>query len=91
VKYSRHFLNKLEQVFEDLGYQVYYGKGNFNFGHCLVESEKKVVVNRFFDVEGRILGLLEILSEIEIDVEFLTPPSRKLIGKLRRDAILTSP
>ena len=88
MKHTRHFLSKLEQIFQDLGYRVHYGKGNFQYGHCLVEDENQIVVNRFFDVEGRIQGLLEILGKIEIDKDRLSSASLKLINQLTRDSIL---
>lgn len=64
-KYTKTTLKKLETVFEEIGYKVRYEKGSFQSGYCLVENRKIAVVNKFFDIEGRINVLLEILSNLE--------------------------
>jgi hypothetical protein len=48
-------------------YTVRYEKGSFNSGYCIVESKKIVVINRFYDIEGRINILLDILATLNID------------------------
>ena len=88
LKYTRHFLKKLERVFEDLGYEIHYGKGTFNYGHCLVENEKKVVINKFFDTEGRITSLLEILNSIPIAPDKLSKESERLVKLLIKSSII---
>lgn len=84
MKYSKSNLEKLEQLFKELEYTVRYEKGNFNSGYCIVEHKKIVVVNRFYDIEGRINILLDILSTIAIDENTLSEKSQqffKLIAK----------
>jgi hypothetical protein len=76
-KYTKHSLKKLESLLEELDYTVRYEKGNFNSGYCIVESRKIAVVNKFFDTEGRINCLLEILGNIEVPPEQLSEASAK--------------
>jgi hypothetical protein len=64
-KYTKTTLQKIETIFEELDYKVRYEKGSFKSGYCLVENRNIAVVNRFFDTEGRINVLLEILSAFE--------------------------
>ena len=68
-KYTKTTLQKLETVFEEIGYKVRYEKGSFQSGYCMVENKKIAVINRFFDTEARINTLLEILGTIENEIE----------------------
>ena len=68
-KYTKTTLQKLETVFDELGYKVRYEKGSFQSGYCMVENKKIAVINRFFDVEARINVLLEILGTIENEID----------------------
>lgn len=67
ITFTKHSLQKLEVLFEELGYVVRYEKGNFTSGYCLVEDRKIAVINRFYDAEGRINVLLDILDTLEFE------------------------
>lgn len=77
LKFTKHSLQKLEQLFEELAYKVRYEKGTFQSGYCIVEAQQIAVINKFFDTESRINSLLDILSQIEVHEEQLSPKSRK--------------
>lgn len=62
--YTRYQLKKLESIFEELEYKIRYGKGQFNSGYCLIRDEKVIVVNKFFDITGKVEVLLEILDQV---------------------------
>lgn len=79
LKYSKHFLKKLESLFEALGYVVRYEKGNFQSGYCLVQDRKIVVINKFFETESRVSVLLEILDTISPDTVLLDEKNAKLL------------
>lgn len=66
----------------ELEYTVRYEKGNFNSGYCIVENKKIAVINKFFDVEGRMNCLLDILQNLEFEPEQLSEPSLKLLKKI---------
>lgn len=82
LKYTRHSLKKLEALMNELEYTVRYEKGNFNSGYCIVENKKIAVINKFFDVEGRMNCLLDILQNLEIEEETLSEASVKLLRKI---------
>lgn len=84
IKYTRHSLKKLETLFKELDYTIRYEKGNFNSGYAIVEDRKIAVINKFYDVEGRISVLIEILSGIEVDQEVLSEASLKLYKQLSK-------
>jgi hypothetical protein len=85
LKYSKSNLEKLELLFKELEYTVRYEKGNFNSGYCIVEHKKIVVVNRFYDIEGRINILLDILSTISIDEATLTEKTQQFFKQIARN------
>jgi len=75
-KYTKPTLQKLEQIFKELDYSVRYEKGTFNSGYCIVENHKVVVVNKFFDTDGRVSILMDILELLMSDENVLTDKSR---------------
>lgn len=81
-KYTKHFLKKLETLLEELEYTVRYEKGNFQSGYCIVENRKIVVINRFFDTEGRINVLLDIIGTLAVPEVNLTEKSGKLYQQI---------
>ncbi len=81
-KYTKHNLKKLESLLEELAYTVRYEKGNFQSGYCIVEQKKVAIVNKFFDTEGRINCLLEILGQIEVDPARLEPATAKFYRQI---------
>lgn len=80
ISYTRHSLKKLESLFSEIEYIIRYERGNFQSGYCLVENRRIAVINKFFDVEGRINVLLEILDQQDLTdyLEHLSPGSLKL-------------
>lgn len=84
MKYTKTTLQKLETLFEEIGYMIRYEKGNFNSGYCIVEHKKIAVINKFFDTEGRINSLNEILSTIEVDENILGESSLKFYERWKK-------
>lgn len=66
IRYNRPNLKRLETLFKELEYTVRYEKGNFQSGYCVVEDRRIAVINKFYDVEGRINCLLDILSQQDV-------------------------
>lgn len=82
TKYTKTTLNKLEEIFQQLEYKVRYEKGNFQSGYCIVEDRKIAVINKFFDIEGRVHTMLEILSQMEMSEDALEDDMKKFLNKL---------
>ncbi|MCP9237217.1 hypothetical protein [Lewinella sp. JB7] len=83
---TKHSLKKLETLLGELGYTVRYEKGNFTSGYCLVEQRRVAIVNRFYDTEGRINVLYDILGQYratDLPPE-LSPASLKLYRRVRK-------
>ncbi len=83
IKYTKHFLNKLEDVFAESNYDLRYEKGSFKSGWCLLKSKTMVVVNRYFDTEGKINCLIDILKEVEISTEKLSDKNKALYEDIK--------
>lgn len=83
-KYTKQSLKKLETLFEELEYTIRYEKGNFQAGYCVVENRRMAVINKFFDTDGRINCLLDILASIEVRQDQLSPASAKFLRELNR-------
>ena len=71
-KYTPNTLKKLEELFEEARYIVRFEKGHFNSGYCILEDKRVVVINKFFNVEGRINALVEILQTIAVNEQELS-------------------
>lgn len=86
-KYTRHNLQKLEDLYRELKIAVRYEKGNFQSGYCIVTGKDIVIVNKFFDVEARMNTLLEIIEQGKINLTDL--PEEMLEGyyKLRKSLL----
>ena len=82
VKFTNHFLNKLEDLFSETDYILRYEKGRFQSGYCIIKDKKVAVVNKYFSTEGKINSLIEILKSIDVDVSGLSEKNRKLYNEI---------
>jgi hypothetical protein len=85
ISRTKHTLKKLEILAKELGYKVRYEKGNFQSGYCLVEHQRVAIVNKFFDTEGRVNVLLDILSYYRQKPEENAPVLNDTSAKLWKD------
>lgn len=85
ISMTKHTLKKLETLAKELGYKVRYEKGNFQSGYCLVEHQRVAIVNKFFDTEGRINVLLDILSQYRKKEEEQAPVFDDNMGKFWKE------
>lgn len=77
MKYTQATLNKIEQVLEEASYIVRYERGTFQSGYCILEQKKVVVLNKFLQLEGRINILIDIIPQLNVNPDDLTPEARK--------------
>lgn len=76
MKITATSLDKIEKVLDEAGYIVRYERGTFQSGYCILEQKKVVVLNKFLQLEGRINTLTDIIPQLKIDVEDLSPASK---------------
>ena len=77
-KYNATTLTTLESIFKENHYVVRYEKGRFQSGYCILQDKRVVVINKFYETEARINALIEILSQIELDLSLLDEKQMKL-------------
>ncbi|RYY30965.1 MAG: hypothetical protein EOO04_03030 [Chitinophagaceae bacterium] len=78
MKYTQHTLDKIEKILEEAEYVVRYERGTFQSGYCILEDRKVVVLNKFLQTEGRINTLFDIIPQLKLNADTLTPETRKL-------------
>ncbi len=87
IKYTKHFLNKLEDVMSETDYILRYEKGNFQSGYCILNDSKIAIVNKFFALEGKINSLVEILKSIQLDPSKLSEGNKKLYAEITQNQL----
>ena len=78
MKYTQHNLDKIEKIIEDSGYVIRYERGTFHSGYCILQEKKVVVLNKFFQTEGRINTLIDLMPQLNINFDALTHESQKM-------------
>lgn len=84
VKYTKHFLNKLEDVFAESNYMLRYEKGSFKSGYCILKDTQIAVVNKYYSLEGKINCLLDILKKVELDQSAMSEKNIKFLADLNQ-------
>ena len=82
IKYTKHFLNKLEDVLAESEYHLRYEKGNFHAGWCVLHEKKVVLVNKYYTTEGKINTILDLLKNITIESDSLSEKNVKFLAQL---------
>ena len=77
MKYTQTTLDKIGKIIDETGYIVRYERGSFQSGFCILEDRKVVVLNKFLQLEGRINTLIDLIPQLKIEAEALTPESKK--------------
>ncbi|MFO7825034.1 MAG: hypothetical protein R6V72_13925 [Cyclobacterium sp.] len=67
IRYTKSYLDKLENIFAVSEYHLRYEKGNFKSGYCILKDTKIVIINKYFTLEGKINALLEILKTLDFN------------------------
>ncbi len=78
MKYTQHTLDKVEKILDEAKYIIRYERGTFQSGYCILEAKKVVVLNKFLQTEGRINTLFDIIPQLNISPDSLTPETRKV-------------
>ncbi len=78
MKYTQNNLDKIEKVAQEAGYVIRYERGNFQSGYCILQAKKVIVLNKFFQTEGRINTLIDLMPQLEINFDALTLESQKM-------------
>lgn len=77
MKYTQSTIDKLEKILDETNYVLRYERGSFQSGYCILEERKVVVLNKFLQLEGRINTLLDLIPQLNVNADALTPETRK--------------
>ena len=77
MKYTQATLDKIEKVLDETGYIIRYERGTFQSGYCILEQRKVVVLNKFLQTEGRINTLIDIIPQLSVNTDLLSPETKK--------------
>ncbi|MFN8260661.1 MAG: hypothetical protein U0X41_06925 [Chitinophagales bacterium] len=86
-KYNTATLTNLESIFKENQYVIRYEKGRFQSGYCILQDKRVAVVNKFFDTEARINALIDILSQVEINLSLLDEKQLRLYEQLAQQKL----
>lgn len=85
IKYTKHFLDKLENLFAASEYILRYEKGDFKSGYCVLNENKIVIVNKYFPIEGKINALIDILIGLNFNPQdFSDKSNQDFLTELRQ-------
>lgn len=82
MKFTQNTLDKIEKIIQETGYVIRYERGNFQSGYCILQAKKVVVLNKFFQTEGKINTLVDLIPQLEINFDALTHDSQKLYAEI---------
>ena len=82
MKYNQHTLDKIEKIAEECGYVIRYERGTFQSGYCILQAKKVIVINKFFQAEGRMNALIDLMPQLEISFDALTHESQKMYDEV---------
>ena len=82
MKYTQTTLDKIERIIEESGYVIRYERGNFQSGYCILQAKKVVVLNKFFQTEGKINTLIDLMPQLDINIDALSHESQKLYDEV---------
>jgi len=78
MKYTAHYLRKLEELFSESNFILRYEKGNFHSGYCVLNEKKVILVNNYYPLDGKINCLLEIIRAVPLETSKFSDKSKKL-------------
>lgn len=82
VKYTKQFLNRLEDLMSETDYVLRYEKGNFQSGYCILKDTKVAIVNKYYSIDGKINSLIEIIRSIELDKSKFSEKNTKFFKEI---------
>ncbi len=82
LKSTKENLKKVEGLLKECGYRVRYGKGNFHAGNCLLDEQRMVVINKLYSIEAKMGILLQLIPNLNLKVENLSPKNKSLLIEL---------
>jgi len=84
MRFTKSNQEKLHAIFKSLNFTIRYERGNFHGGYCIVKEQRVIIINKFYPLESKINTLVEILKEIDMNSELLSPEQLSFIEKVTK-------
>lgn len=84
LTFTQHTLDKLEQLLKALNYKVRYEKGNFKTGACVLENSRVIVVNRFSNLESKVIALATLIQTLETEETLIDEKQKAFLYLLKQ-------
>lgn len=87
LSYTQHTLEKLESLLKSLGFKLRYEKGNFKTAACILEQNRVIIVNKFSNLENKIIALADLIQNIETDDNLLDEKQKAFLYLLKQTSL----
>jgi len=87
LSYTQHTLDKLESLLNRLGFKLRYEKGNFKTGACVLEKNRVIIINKFSNLDSKIIALADLLQNTETDDGLLEEKQKAFLYLLKQTKI----
>ena len=81
-KEFEELIKDLRAIASQLGAEVRFEKGDFKGGYCLLKENKVIIINKFANLQRKVMILSVALKELGIDQIYLTPRMREIIDEM---------
>lgn len=81
-KEFEEIIQELKDLASQLGAEVRFEKGNFKGGYCILKDSKVIVINKFANLQRKVMILSMALKELGVDKIYLTPKLREIIDEM---------
>jgi len=81
-KEFEEIIQELKSLASQLGAEVRFEKGNFKGGYCILKDSKVIVINKFTNLQRKVMILSMALKELGVDEIYLTPRLREIIDEM---------
>jgi len=75
-------LQELKSVADQLGASVRFEKGDFKGGYCIIHEKKVIVINKFANLQKKVMILSAALKELGVESIYLSPRVREIIEEM---------
>lgn len=87
LSFTQHTLDKLVALLKSLGFKLRYEKGNFKTGACVLEKDRIIIVNKFSNLESKIVAFAELLQASDTDESLLDDKQKAFLYLLKQTKI----
>jgi hypothetical protein len=79
----KKILELITKFLKENDFDVVFGTGTFSGGHCIINENRVVVVNKRMQTEEQIRVLSSVILELELDHSRLRKEAREFIERFR--------